>query len=62
MRLAFFRVLIACVCVCVCRGRDHHLVGASCLPSGSKVCAFPTNLQAHSQIGDNAEHSLLVWG
>ncbi len=36
-----------CVCVCVffCRGGEHRLVGASCLPSGSKVCVFPTNLQ-----------------
>lgn len=44
------------VCTCVfffrfffCRGGEHRLVGASCLPSGFKVCMFPTNLQHTSK-------------
>lgn len=54
MCLAFFRFLTLCVIVWACvfacvffggGGGEHRLVGASCLPSGSKFCVFPTNLQ-----------------
>lgn len=50
--LAFFRALTLCVCVCVLffcffllSRRGTSLVGASCDPSGSKVCVFPTNVR-----------------
>lgn len=50
MPLAFFSVL-TCVFVCVflcvflMLRRRKLLVGASCDPSGSKVCMFPTSVQ-----------------
>lgn len=52
------------VCVCVCASvfveeGEHRSVGASCLPSGSKVCVFPTNLQ-HAAKKTQRQHCLLA--
>lgn len=60
MCLAFFRVLCAFVCASVfVEEGEHRSVGASCLPSGSKVCVFPTNLQ-HAAKKTQRQHCLLA--
>lgn len=45
----FLCVVRACMRACVCvflLSRGTRPVGASCDPTGSEVCVFPTNLQA----------------